>query len=142
MFALKRDFLAFASIRKTLNQASKKANRSRNILNVSIVCYKSRGPTVISYWSKNESCVLYRSYPGQLVRSFKRPGYLEVRREKSRFFLATNLGSYYYYYYIIIIIIIIIIIMLSIKEPILTSFTCISLRRWPTDIMTTVFFFS
>ena len=55
------------------------------------MCYKSRGPTVISYWSKNESCVLYRSYPGQL-RSFKRPGYLEVRREKSRFFLATNLG--------------------------------------------------
>ena len=30
-------------------------------------------------------------YPGQL-RSFKRPGYLEVRRKKSRFFLATNLG--------------------------------------------------
>ena len=29
--------------------------------------------------------------PGQL-RSFKRPGYLEVRPEKSRFFLATNLG--------------------------------------------------
>ena len=55
------------------------------------MCYKSRGPTVISYWSKNESCVLYRSYQGQL-RSFKRPGYLEVRREKSRFFLATNLG--------------------------------------------------
>ena len=55
------------------------------------MCYKSRGPTVISYWSKNESCVLYRWYPGQL-RSFKRPGYLEVRREKSRFFLATNLG--------------------------------------------------
>ena len=60
-------------------------------LKVSIVCYKARGPTVISYWSKNESCVLYRSYPGQL-RSFKRPGYLEVRPEKSRFFLATNLG--------------------------------------------------
>ena len=40
---------------------------------------------------KIESCVWYRSYPGQL-RSLKRPGYLEVRREKSRFFLATNLG--------------------------------------------------
>ena len=90
MFELKLDFLAFASIRKTLNRAYK-ANRSRNILKVSLVCYKSCGPTVISYWSKNESCVLYRSYPGQL-RSFKRPGYLEVRREKSRFFLATNLG--------------------------------------------------
>ena len=55
------------------------------------MCYKSRGPTVISYWSKNESCVLYRSYPGQL-RSFKRPGYLAVRPQKIRFFLATNLG--------------------------------------------------
>ena len=41
---------------------------------------------------------------------------------------------------IIIIIIIIIIIMLSIKGPLLTSFTCIFLRRWPTDIMTTFFF--
>ena len=56
------------------------------------MCYKSRGPTVISYWSKSESCsVLNLLYPGKL-RSFKRPGYLEVRPEKSRFFLATNLG--------------------------------------------------
>ena len=55
------------------------------------MCYKSRGPTVISYWSKNESCVLYRSYPGQL-RSFKRPGYLAVLPQKFDFFLATNLG--------------------------------------------------
>ena len=31
------------------------------------------------------------------------------------------------------------IIMLSIKGPILTSFTCIFLRRWPTDIMTIFF---
>ena len=71
------------------------------------MCYKSRGSTVISYWSKNESCVLYRSYPGQL-RSFKRPGYLEVRLEKSRFFLATNLGWRSANAIIIIIIIIII----------------------------------
>ena len=41
---------------------------------------------------------------------------------------------------VIIIIIIIIIIMLSIKGPLLTSFACIFLRRWPTDIMTTFFF--
>ena len=40
----------------------------------------------------------------------------------------------------IIIIIIIIIIMLSIKGPLLTSFACTFLRRWPTDIMTTFFF--
>ena len=72
------------------------------------MCYKARGPTVISYWSKNESCVLYRSYPGQ-IRSFKRPGYFEVRPEKSRFFLATNLGWRSANAIIIIIIIIIII---------------------------------
>ena len=41
---------------------------------------------------------------------------------------------------IVIIIIIIIIIMLSIKAPILTSFTCIFIRLWPTDIMSTFFF--
>ena len=69
MFALKLDFLAFASIRKTLNRALTKANGSRNIQIFPIVCYRSRGPTVISYWMKNESCVLYRSYPGQLVLS-------------------------------------------------------------------------
>ena len=93
MFELKLDFLAFASIRKTLNRALTKANGSRNIQIFPIVCYRSRGPTVISYWMKNESCVLYRSYLGKL-RSFKRPGYLEVRREKSRFFLATNLQGH------------------------------------------------
>ena len=81
---------------------------------------------------------MYRSYPGQLS-SFKRPGYLEVHREKFRFFLATNLG-WRSANAVIIIIIIIIIIMLSIKGPILTSFTCIFLRPWPRDIMTTVFF--
>ena len=139
MFALKFDFLAFSSIRKTLTQAWN-ANKSRNILKVSIVSYKSRGPAVISYWSKNESCALYRSYPGQL-RSFKRTGYLEVRGEKSRFILATNLG-----WRSAKAIIITIIIMLSMKGPILTSLTCIFLRRWPTDIMTTqwqpFFFFS
>ena len=43
---------------------------------------------------------------------------------------------------IVIIVIIIIIFMLSIKGPLLTSFTCIFLRLWPTDIMTTLFFFS
>ena len=75
--------------------------------------YKSRGPAVISYWSKNESCVLYRSYPGQL-RSFKRPGYLEVRGEKSRFFLASNLGWRSAKAIVIIIIIIMIIIIIII----------------------------
>ena len=70
-----------------------------------------------------------KSNAGQL-RSFKRPGYLEVRRKKCRFFLATNLG--WRSANAIIIIIIIIIIMLSIKGPILTSFTCIFLGRWPT----------
>ena len=80
---------------------------------------------------------MYRSYPGQLS-SFKRPGYLEVHREKCRFFLATNLG--WRSANAVIIIIIIIIIMLSIKGPTLTSFTCIFLRPWPRDIMTTVFF--
>ena len=70
MLALKLYFLAFASIWKTLNRALKKPNRSRNILKVSVVCYESRGPTVISYLSKNESCVLYLSYPGQ-PRSFQ-----------------------------------------------------------------------
>ena len=70
----------------------------------------------------------------------------EVRREKSRFFLATNLGwrsenAIIIIIIIVIIIIIIIIIILSIKGPILTSFICIFLRRWPTDIMTTFFFF-
>ena len=33
------------------------------------MCYKSRGPTVISHWSQNESCALCRSYPGQLRSS-------------------------------------------------------------------------
>ena len=56
-----------------------------------VLLIKSRGPTVISYWPKNRSCVLYRSYPGRL-RSFKRPAYLEVLREKLDFFLGTNLG--------------------------------------------------
>ena len=64
---------------------------------------------------------------------------MEVRGEKSRFFLATNLG-WRFAKAIIIIIIIITIIMLSIKGPLLTSLTCIFLRRWPTDIMTTFFF--
>ena len=71
MFALKLDFLAFASIE---GESSKKPSielkrQTRNTLKVSFVCYKSRGPTVISHWLKNESCALYRSYPGQLRSS-------------------------------------------------------------------------
>ena len=40
---------------------------------------------------RKKACVLYRSYPGTLG-CFKRRGYLEVRRQKSRdFFCLTNL---------------------------------------------------
>ena len=79
----------------------------------------------------------YVSFVPRTAKFFQDPGYLEVHREKFRFFLATNLG---WRSANAVIIIIIIIIMLSIKGPILTSFTCIFLRPWPTDIMTTVFF--
>ena len=86
MFSLKRDFRDFATIRKTSNRA-KKANRSRNTLTVSFVCSRSsQVDQQSSSIGRKKSCVLsvsYRSYPGRL-RSFKRRGYLEVRRQKSR----------------------------------------------------------
>ena len=56
------------------------------------MCYKSRGPTVISHWSQNESCALCRSYPGQLRSSRGQAIWKSVAKNLDFFWLLIEDG--------------------------------------------------
>ena len=93
MFALKLEpsLASKENLQKHL-QSSLKAYRSRNTLKVSFGCYKSRGPTVISHWSKIDSCVLYRSYPRQLRSSRGQAIWKSVAKNLDFFWLLIEDG--------------------------------------------------
>ena len=130
MFALKLDFLAFASIE---GKSSKKPSIELKRQTDQETLWKIP-LCVISHVDQQSSRIGRKmSHVYCIVRT--QDSYVLSRGQAIWKSVAKNLDFFWLLTYIIIIIIII--IMLSIKGPILTSLTCIFLRRWPTDIMTT-----